>query len=362
MRRLRRRILLAGLLVAVLAVLYAQWSARPPTEALPALAADLAQTSVSGLSAGAYMAGQMQMAHSSAIMGAGLVAGGPYACAESPTARLLPWPASVPQNLARALARCMGGADAVGVPDVDRLLERARSFAAAGAIDPLAGLAVTRVYLFWGGADRTVGRPVVEAARAFYAAAGVPEAQIAFLENAAAGHAFLTEEVGNPCGATSSPWLNDCDYDQAGAILAHIYGSLAPPPPEPPSTDPLGRLTRFDQRPFLRGLSNSGLDDYGYVYVPQSCRAAAGCRVHVVFHGCEQGRDAIGDRFVRNAGFARHAGANRLVILYPQVAPSAANPKGCWDWWGYTARDYLTKDAPQIAAVWRMVERLAANP
>ncbi len=357
MRRLRRRILLAGLAAAVLAVVYAQWRARPPTEALPALAADLAQTSVSGLSAGAYMAGQMQLAHSGAIVGAGLVAGGPYACAESPTARLLPWPASVPQNLARALARCMGGAGPVGVPDADRLAQRARSLAAGGAIDPLVGLAGDRVYLFWGGADRTVGRAVVEAARAFYVAAGVPEAQIAFLENAAAGHAFLTKEVGNPCATTSSPYVNDCNYDQAGAILAHIYGPLAPPPAEP-----LGRLTRFDQRPYLRGLANSGLDDLGYVYVPQSCRAGPGCRVHVVFHGCAQGRDAIGDRFVRNAGFARHADANRFVVLFPQVAPSAANPRGCWDWWGYTARDYLTKDAPQIAAVWRMVERLAARP
>ena len=62
-------------------------------EALPKLGADLAQSSVSGLSSGAYMAGQIQVAHSKDIVGAGIVAGGPYACAESAAARLFPfWP------------------------------------------------------------------------------------------------------------------------------------------------------------------------------------------------------------------------------------------------------------------------------
>ena len=52
-------------------------------DALPKLGADLAATSVSGLSSGAYMAGQIQVAHAKDIVGAGIVAGGPYACAES---------------------------------------------------------------------------------------------------------------------------------------------------------------------------------------------------------------------------------------------------------------------------------------
>src|SRR4030042_62327 len=63
-------------------------------EALPKLGADLAASSVSGLSSGAYMAGQIQVAHAKDIVGAGIVAGGPYACAESQASRLGPfWPA-----------------------------------------------------------------------------------------------------------------------------------------------------------------------------------------------------------------------------------------------------------------------------
>jgi hypothetical protein len=50
---------------------------------LPKLGLALAQTSVSGLSSGAYMAGQIEIAHSKDIVGAGIVAGGPFACAET---------------------------------------------------------------------------------------------------------------------------------------------------------------------------------------------------------------------------------------------------------------------------------------
>ena len=84
--------------LAALAALVWLGSAPLATEAraadeLPKLGADLAATSVSGLSSGAYMAGQIQVAHAKDIVGAGIVAGGPYACAESPASRIFPfWP------------------------------------------------------------------------------------------------------------------------------------------------------------------------------------------------------------------------------------------------------------------------------
>jgi hypothetical protein len=37
------------------------------------------------------------------------------------------------------------------------------------------------------------------------------------------------------------------------------------------------------------------------------------------------------------------------------------NPRGCWDWWGYTGAAYHTKDGAQIRAVWAMLERLSAS-
>jgi len=51
-----------------------------------------------------------------------------------------------------------------------------------------------------------------------------------------------------------------------------------------------------------------------------------------------------------------------LIVLFPQVSSTPANPQACWDWWGYTGRQFLTRDAPQIVAVRRMLQRLAATP
>ena len=50
---------------------------------LPAYDADLTQTSVSGLSSGGFMAAQFEVAFSKSLVGAGIVAGGPFYCAGS---------------------------------------------------------------------------------------------------------------------------------------------------------------------------------------------------------------------------------------------------------------------------------------
>jgi poly(3-hydroxybutyrate) depolymerase len=67
----------------------------------------------------------------------------------------------------------------------------------------------------------------------------------------------------------------------------------------------------------------------------------------------------VDDAFIKGAGYNRWAAMNRLIVLYPQVAKSAANSRGCWDWWGYTGSEFLTREAPQIKAVRAMLERLA---
>ena len=88
---------------------------------LPALAADLAQTSVSGISSGAYMAGQFQLAHGELVVGAGIIAGGPFGCAESLYADMMPGPATAILNATKAINGCMLNAMQIwGVPNPDR--------------------------------------------------------------------------------------------------------------------------------------------------------------------------------------------------------------------------------------------------
>ena len=166
--------------------------------ALPALGAELGATSVSGLSAGAYMAGQFQIAHSSIVRGAGIIAGGPYGCAESAFADVMPGPGAPFMNLSKAINGCM--LDAMqkwGIPNPEKLAERARKLAAVDRIDATDGLAGARVYLFSGTNDRVVLPSIVAAAAKLYSALGVPEPQVKLVSDIGAGHAFVTDGQGS---------------------------------------------------------------------------------------------------------------------------------------------------------------------
>lgn len=278
------------------------------------------------------MAVQLHFAHSARVRGAGVLAAGPYYCARG--------------SLWVAWSVCMDGAPEVERRDIERLAREKR-------IDPLGNLAKSRAWLFSGTQDHTVAPSVVEALAKQYALFG---AAVTLVKDKPAGHAMVTESAGNACEATAPPFINDCDYDAAGELLRYLLGNLSPA-----AAKPAGRLLAFDQREFVAAYSVSMADD-GYVYVPKACEGG-GCRVHVAFHGCRQGIEAVGERFVREAGYNRWADANRLIVLYPQAISRywwTYNPRGCWDWWGYTGLDYATKAAPQIRAVMAMLERLGA--
>jgi hypothetical protein len=243
-----------------------------------------------------------------------------------------------------------------GVPNVKLLAERTRKLAQSGRIDVVEGLAQDRIYLFTGTKDATVLPAIVTAAAELYLGLGVRAEQVKVVSDLAAGHAFVTTDRGIACGTTAAPYITDCDYDLAGAVLAHIYGTL-----QPRTAHPGGDFVVFDQREFVRNLAGHGLDTTGLLYVPRACRSGSGCRVHIVFHGCNQQREKVGDTFARDTGYANWADANRMLVLFPQVSVGAVNPQGCWDWWGYTGREYLTRKGPQIAAVRRMLDRLASD-
>lgn len=322
---------------------------------LPAVAADITQTSVSGISSGAYMAGQFQIAHSKIVAGAGIIAGGPYGCAESSFADLMSGPGVAFFNLSKAVNGCMLNALAAwGVPDPKLLADKTRKLADAGRIDPLASLMDDRIYLFTGSNDRTVVPAIVASAHAFYVQLGMPEKNLVYVSSLPAGHAFVTSDHGLACEDTGKPYVVDCDYDQAREVLRHIYGDLAA------RVDiPAGAFIEFDQTPFLADAQGHGMEERGVVYVPPSCTASTTCRVHIAFHGCAQNRSNTGERFIRESGYANWADGNAFVILFPQAAATPVNPQGCWDWWGYTGRDYLSRDALQIGVVHRMLQHLA---
>ena len=319
---------------------------------LPALGADAGVT-VSGISSGGFMAVQLHVAHSAAVKGAGVLAGGPFYCAQG--------------SLWAALNNCTTPTSRAPVPSVELLKTDAEILARARLIDPLANLGAARVWLFTGALDRVVERPVVEATRRFYALFAPPPGSVVLVADKPAGHGMITADAGVACDTTASPYINDCGYDAAGELLQHLLGTLEQPPPKES-----GRIVRFDQKPFAGGDAYAiSMGDSGYLYVPKTCETEA-CRVHVALHGCRMSVESIGERFVREAGYNRWADANRLVVLYPQTTPRNGpgfrdwrwsyvfNPRGCWDWWGYTGPQYANKTGPQIRAVRAMIDRLAA--
>jgi poly(3-hydroxybutyrate) depolymerase len=286
------------------------------------------------------MATQFHVAHSRLVRGAGILASGPYLCAEG--------------SVREGLGRCMQGEPEI--PTV-RLLEQARQLAQQGRIDPLEGLADDRVWIFRGAADPYVDRRVVDATEAFYLALLAP-AQLLRVEHPGAGHMFPTADPGaGACEVSDSPFLGNCGFDGARQLLTHLYGELA--------AGAVARdagLATFDQRPYAGAAGSQGLAEQGWIYVPAACSqgAAGSCRLHVVFHGCKQGGSFVGDRFVRGAGYLEVAEANGIVLLFPQVEKSLRplNAFGCWDWWGYEDPDYATRDGRQVRAIRAMVADL----
>ncbi len=343
----------AALFVLVAVVFW--WLSSPP---LDAYGIDIEQTSVSGVSSGGAMAVQMHIAHSSIMRGVGVTAGVAYDCADS--GLLLE-----PQRVAHGLS-CVEGS-------VDAAFSIARTTAAAGtpgAIDdPETHLPDQKVWLFSGYNDGSVRRAAMDALAAYYANY-VDPGNVFYKTNNKAPHALITANYGATCLSFGGDFINNCNYESAGRLLTHIYGRL-----NAPSTDGLsGSILEFDQGQFVDGNPRTvGLADTGYVYVPLACQTDT-CQAHVVFHGCQQYAGRVGSAVYQHAGYNEWADTNKLIVLYPQTVASTGawpsggpfNPKGCWDWWGYSEpsefrRDYARKTGYQIKAIKAMLDRLAEN-
>lgn len=319
--------------------------AAPP---LPKLKLEPARVAVAGLSSGAYMATQAQMAYPELFPYAAIVAGGPYGCAGG--------------KLQTALSTCMKGEPA---PDVAALAASAEQRAAAGRIGPLKDLAHGRVYLLHGSADTVVAPAVAEAGAHFYQTLrdrvpGLSGLQVRDDGDRAFGHNLPLAAAGDDCGKSVSPYLGHCGFDAAGAIFAQLFGA----PAHAVAAIAQGQLRRFDQDALRPDGADALLASTGYLYLPPACAAGRPCGLLVAFHGCKQNADAVGEAFVRDAGFNRWADAYDVAVLYPQTRASFAplNPQACWDWWGYSGADYDTRQGVQLRWLVNAVRALGLTP
>jgi poly(3-hydroxybutyrate) depolymerase len=335
----------ARFFVAVLIGLFslsASFSASGVVVNLPKYNVGVNEVSVSGLSSGGYMAVQMHFAYSTTVRkGAGVIAGGPLYCSES--------------NVLIAQGPCMNGGGSRNLPF---LLSVVQTWSGNGYIDPTSNLSSSRVYLLSGTIDSAVLQPVMDDLKSMYAQF-VPGANIAYKNDLAVEHAVPTDFYGNGCSVKAKPYIDNCNFDAAGAILKWIYGPLR--------AKNSGRLSgvfiNFDQAVFWGNFNPTahGMAESGFAYVPAGCAAGQACRLHVALHGCEQNANSVGDAFYRNAGYNRWADTNNIIVLYPQAARTAANRYGCWDWWGYDDLNFPAKSGGQMVAIKTMIDRIVSG-
>ncbi len=190
-------------------------------------------------------------------------------CADSAYSDMMPGPGAAFLNLSQAINGCMLNAMRFwGVPNPDLLADKTKWLAEEDRIDPIADVKKDRIYLFSGGNDHTVVPAIVAAAAEYYTDLGLDPPQTSSRSKVSAGHAFVTDDSGLAArDRSSSPYVVNCDYDQAGDLLAHIYGKL-----NARVATPAGKFIDFNQEPFTEDEPLNGLAVSGVIYVPRQMR------------------------------------------------------------------------------------------
>lgn len=288
---------------------------------------------VSGFSSGGFMSVQMHVAYSASIIGAGVIAGGPYYCSMT--------------SFSRLQTACTANPYLI---DISPLISYANLQSSENTIDPIANLAPSKVFLYSAKQDIRIFPGVVQATLQFYQNFVDPSSILTVFGNNGV-HTFPTISNGGPCSYYGSPYIGACNYDGAGEILNFLYDTLNAKVQFNNSN-----LFPFDQAAYA-DVWQAGMSNRGWVYAPYTCRQnPILCQLHVVFHGCEQDYAVIGDTFVREAGYGEWAESNNIVILFPQTVTGSINYEGCWDFAGLFGADFALKSGPQMFAINQMAQ------
>ncbi|KAM5343343.1 hypothetical protein ACJ41O_014309 [Fusarium nematophilum] len=313
---------------------------------LDAYNVDPSGVSVSGLSAGGFMAAQLGVAYSDTFKtGFGVFAGGPYDCARN-----------------QLYSTCMYNQN----PSISKPVTNMNSWSGS-QIDPVANLRDRQIYMQVGSADTTVGPKPMNQLKAQLANFD-DASKVSFITTSGAAHVFPADfdsPGNNQCGLAASPFVSNCGYDGAGAVLKWMYGSLAPRQNGQLS----GTVVSFAQTAVYGA---AGMDSTGYLYVPQACQSGSLCKLHVALHGCQQSYSQIGNKFIANTGYNKWADTNNIIILYPQAKtdPSLhaiwgglylSNPNACFDWVGWYGSNADQKGGVQMAAIVNQVKKITSG-
>jgi hypothetical protein len=297
------------------------------------------------------MANQLGVGYSSTFMGVGIFAGGPFMCAGH-----------------NNYTACMYNAS-ISASQLSTMQTDINNWSTGGQIDNKANIASQKIYMFVGTSDSTVGPNPMNALQTQYTNNGVPAGNLSYTQRASTAHVFPTDfdsTGNNACSSTTSPYISNCGYDGAKAVLQHFYGTLNARNNAPADAN----YIEFDQTAYSAG--NPGMAATGWIYVPASCASGTQCKLHVALHGCQQSTDKIGTQYVRNTGYTRWADTNNIIVLFPQTkvdntshttaaSGSLANPNACWDWIGWYGTNFAQKTGTQMKAIKAMVDKVSSG-
>ncbi|MBS0057666.1 PHB depolymerase family esterase [Yersinia sp. Marseille-Q3913] len=347
---------------------------------LPKLHIDNERIGITGISSGAYMAIQAQLSVPYAFKKAGILAGGPYACAEGLnleiedgyqlfkcmndmldtepyfiSAKRHMTPTNISHWALRATARGKYEYNTPGYSDLDNL---------QGGV----------VYFLHGVDDKVVIPEVANAAVEVYKQirsinfmnGKLIEDKPVKIEiindgNRDFQHTFPTRASRtSACDKSESPFIAACGIDAAGLIFENLYKKSI----FPVNKDDIDYTTEFYQASIDANLAQGSLAERGYAYIPKLCASGTKCGVLIALHGCNQNaeRPDIGTQFVNKTGFNRWADAYNVIMLYPQIHTTEKNPSSCWDWMGYTGKNFAQSDATQIEFFISMLKAIGYVP
>ncbi|KAH6867573.1 Alpha/Beta hydrolase protein [Thelonectria olida] len=315
--------------------------------ALNAYNVDPASVSVSGLSAGGFMAAQLGVAYSDTFKtGFGVFAGGPFDCARN-----------------QYYTTCMYNNN----PSITQPVANMKSWS-GNRIDSVANLKNRQIYMQVGSADTTVGPKPMNQLKSQLANFD-DSSKVSFVSTNGAAHVFPTDFDGSgnsACNQAASPYISNCGYDGAGGVLRWMYGEL-----HARNTGTLsGSVVSFAQ---TGSYGASGMAGTGYLYVPQACQGGSiVCKLHVALHGCQQSYSQIGSKFIDNTGYNKWADTNDIIVLYPQATVDysvhsiwgglyLSNPNACFDWVGWYGSNADQKGGAQTTALVNQVKQLISG-
>jgi poly(3-hydroxybutyrate) depolymerase len=266
-----------------------------------------------------------------------------------------------------------------------------------------------KILIYQGSGDRVVHPPMQKKLKEFYSEMKVPEANVKMVTSTGA-HNFPTDlKDQNSCFSQSVPYISSCDMDLAGSLLRQLTGmqTLVRSTDREANVKNLYQVTQNLNGPDANLRPNS-VADYGYLAASSFClNHPEQCAVHVALHGCEMSDsfDSVFDkmysdsvkkgylkmrteqesfpmsplpyleqrtirygalRFALDSGYLDYVEANKLIVLFPQTWITEdnypLNPKGCWDWYGWTGRQYATNQGAEPRWLMAWIQNIRQNP